>query len=120
MGTRESHEINGPRAEKQRYVTNEESFGGNNGANARRITLNIELRGGEVVPDVATGLHLEDSALIRMEEVSSTGNPVIGRRFYGAARPMCRTDSSAMLLDLGNEVDTIFHTVLDTGRPGGY
>ena len=33
---------------------------------------------------------------------------------------MGRTHSTAMLLDLGHEVDSILYPVLDTGRPGGY
>jgi hypothetical protein len=31
-----------------------------------------------------------------------------------------RTNAAAMLLDLGHEVDSIFHTVLDTRRSGRY
>lgn len=79
-----------------------------------------DLRSREVMPHFASGLHLEDSALIRMEEVVSIRNSVVGSRFHRATRPVGRTDSAAMLLDLGHEVDSIFHPILDAGRPGGY
>lgn len=79
-----------------------------------------DLRSREVMPHFAGRLHLEDSALIRMEEVVSIWNPMVGSRFHRATRPVGWTDSAAMLLDLGHEVDSIFHPVLDTGRPGGY
>jgi hypothetical protein len=79
-----------------------------------------KLRGGEVMPDFAGGLHLEDSTLIRVEEVSATGNAMVGGGAHGAARPVGWTDSAAVLFDLGHEVDSVFHAVLDTRRPGGY
>ena len=78
------------------------------------------LRGGEVMPHVARGLNLEDATFIRVKEVSSVRNPMVCRRLHRAARPMGRADSPTMLLDLGHEVDSILHTILDTGRPGGY
>ncbi len=72
------------------------------------------------MPHFAGGLHLEDSAFIRVEEVSPVRNSVVGRRFDGATRPMGWANSAAMLLDLGHKMDAILYPVLDTGRSGGY
>lgn len=83
-------------------------------------SIKPDLRSREVMPHFAGRLHLEDSALVRMEEVVSIRNPVVGSRLHRATRPVGWTDSAAMLLDLGHEVDSILHPVLDTGRPGGY
>jgi hypothetical protein len=78
------------------------------------------LRGGEVVPNFAGGLDLEDATLVRMEEVISIRNPVVSSRAHGATRPVSWTNSAAMLFDLGYEVDSILDPILDPGGPGGY
>jgi hypothetical protein len=79
-----------------------------------------DLRGGEVMPNITGRLHLEDSTLVRMEKIISIRNSVVGSGPHGASRPMGWTNSAAVLLDLSHEMDSIFHPVLDTGRPGGY
>jgi hypothetical protein len=78
------------------------------------------LRGCEVVPNFAVGLDLKDSALVRMEEVISIRNPVVGSRAHRATRPVSWANSAAVLFYLGHEVDSILHPILDSGWPSGY
>src|SRR4029077_8987011 len=87
---------------------------------AGAIEAESELRGGEIVPDAAGGLHLKDAALIRLEKIASIGDAVVGCRLDGAARPAGRTHTSTVLLHLGDEVDAVFHSVLDACRAGRY
>ena len=79
-----------------------------------------ELRGGEVLPDLAGGLHLEDAALIRVKEIISLRNAVGVGGLDRAAGPSRRTNAAAVLLELSHELKSVIHTVLDSGGSSGY
>jgi hypothetical protein len=78
------------------------------------------LRGGEVVPNFAGGLDLEDSTLVRMEEVISIRDPVVCSGLHGATRPVSWTNAAAVLFYFGHEVNSILHAIFNPGWPGGY
>lgn len=76
-----------------------------------------ELRCRQILPGRAGAFQLEYTALIRMEEILSIGNPVGILRTHHALGPPSRGRPSSMLLFRGNHMDAIIYTILDPRRP---
>src|SRR5262249_35577220 len=75
---------------------------------------------GQVLPDFAVRLYLEDAAFIRVEKIISDGDAVGVGGLHRATSPARRTDAAAVLLLLRNNLKPVIHAVLDAGRPSGY
>ena len=78
------------------------------------------LRGGQVLPNLARRLHLEYAPLIRVKEIVSFGDAVSVGGLDRAAGPSRRTNAAAVLLELGHELKSVIHTVLDASGSSGY
>ena len=78
------------------------------------------LRRSEVLPDFAVGLYLEYAAFVRVQKIVADGNAVGVGGLDRAAGPASRTNATAVLLGLDNDMKTVIDAIFDASGSRGY